>query len=121
MCVPPSSTKREGASAKINGISLPFLVDTGATLVSLDAGQANSIGLDYRKGTPGWGNTAGGPTRMWRVKLDSVSIGPITLYGIDAAVLEGAGTGGVSLLGMSFLNRLEMQREGENLTLTKRF
>ncbi len=108
-------------AAKINGISLPFLVDTGATLVSLDATQADSIGLDYRKGTPGWSSTAGGPVRTWRVKLDSVSVGPITLYGIDSAVREGPGTGGVGLLGMSFLNRLEMQREGETLTLTKRF
>ncbi len=108
-------------TAKINGLNLPFLVDTGATLVSLDAAQADSIGLDYRKGTPGWSSTAGGPVRTWRVKLDSVSIGPITLYGIDGAVREGPGTGGVGLLGMSFLNRLEMQRESESLTLTKRF
>ena len=108
-------------SAKVNGIALPFLVDTGATTVSLDAAQAQSIGLDYQKGTPGWSNTANGPVRSWRLKLDSIVVGPITLYGIEASVREGPGTGGVGLLGMSFLNRVEMKREGETLTLTKRF
>jgi aspartyl protease family protein len=108
-------------NAKVNGIALPFLVDTGATTVSLDAAQARSIGLDYQKGTPGWSNTANGPVRSWRLKLDSIAVGPITLYGIEASVREGPGTGGVGLLGMSFLNRVEMKRDGETLTLTKRF
>lgn len=108
-------------SAKVNGIALPFLVDTGATTVSMDAAQARSIGLDYQKGTPGWSNTANGPVRSWHLKLDSIAVGPITLYGIEASVREGPGTGGVGLLGMSFLNRVEMQRDGETLTLTKRF
>ncbi len=107
--------------AKINGVALPFLVDTGATVVSLDAAQAQILGLDYQKGMPGWSNTANGPVRSWRLKLDSITIGPITLYGIDASVREGPGTGGVGLLGMSFLSRVEMQRNGETLTLTKRF
>lgn len=108
-------------SVKINGAALPFLVDTGATSVSMDAAQAQGIGLDYRKGTPAWSSTAGGPVRTWIIKLDSVSVGPITLYGIEGAVREGPGTGGVGLLGMSFLNRVEMRREGESLTLIKRF
>ncbi len=108
-------------SAKINGAALPFLVDTGATNVSMDAAQAHGIGLDYRKGTPAWSSTAGGLVRTWIVKLDSVSVGPITLYGIEGSVREGPGTGGIGLLGMSFLNRVEMKREGESLTLIKRF
>jgi aspartyl protease family protein len=53
------------------------------------------------------------------VKLDSVTLGAITLYGVDASVGEGGGN--VALLGMSFLNRTEMRREGQNLTLTKRY
>ena len=108
-------------SARINGSALPFLVDTGATSVSMDAAQAQSIGIDYRKGTPAWSSTAGGPVRTWIIKLDSVSVGPITLYGIEGAVREGPGTGGIGLLGMSFLNRVEMKREGDSLTLIKRY
>ena len=108
-------------SAKVNGLALPFVVDTGATMVSLDASQAQSLGLNYQQGTPAWSNTANGRIRTWIVKLDSIAVGPITLYGIDASVREGPGTGGTGLLGMSFLNRVEMQRDGDSLTLTKRF
>lgn len=107
--------------AAINGASLPFIVDTGATNVSIDAAMAQQIGLNYQKGTPGWSGTANGNVRSWHVKLDSIAVGPIILYGVDATVREGPGTGGVGLLGMTFLSRVEMKREGENLTLTKRF
>ena len=57
---------------------------------------------------------------VYRVKLDSVTIGGITLLGVEAVVLQGQGMD-VALLGMSFLNRTEMRREGTTLTLTKRF
>ena len=108
-------------SAKINGLPLPFVVDTGATMVSIDAAQAQSLGLNYQQGTPAWSSTANGRVRTWIVKIDSIAVGPITLYGIDASVREGPGTGGTGLLGISFLNRVEMQRDGDSLTLTKRF
>lgn len=104
----------------VNGVSLPFLVDTGATNVAIDTGMAQRIGLNYRNGSPGIASTANGPVRAWRVKLDQVSAGPIVLYNVDATVLEGAGIG-VGLLGMSFLNRVEIKREGETLVLIKRF
>ena len=107
--------------AKVNGVELPFLIDTGATSVSMDAALAQSVGLNFRGGTPGWSNTANGRVRSWHVKLDSIAVGPIVLYNVDATVREGPGTGGVGLLGMSFLNRVEMKREGETLTLIKRF
>ena len=107
--------------AAINGASLPFIVDTGATTVSLDAAMAQQIGLNYQKGTPGWSGTANGNVRSWHVKLDSIAVGPIILYGVDATVREGPGTGGVGLLGMTFLSRVDMKREGDSLTLTKRF
>ena len=54
------------------------------------------------------------------VKLDTVSIGGVTIYGIDAAVVEGNGLAS-PLLGMSFLNRMNMKREGDIMTLTKRY
>ena len=104
----------------VNGVSLPFLVDTGATNVAIDTGMAQRIGLNYRNGSPGMAGTANGPVRAWRVKLDQVSAGPIILYNVDATVLEGPGLG-VGLLGMSFLNRVEIKRDGETLVLIKRF
>lgn len=104
----------------INGNTLPFVVDTGATSVSIDAAMARQIGINYQKGTPAMASTANGPVRIWLVKFDKVTVGPITLYGVDGSVREG-GELGVGLLGMTFLNRLEMHREGEALTLIKRF
>lgn len=104
----------------VNGNSFPFIIDTGATLVSIDAGMAQQMGLNYRSGTPSISATAAGQVRSWRVRFDSVTLGPITIYGVEGSVREG-GEMGVGLLGMSFLSRVEMHREGENLTLVKRF
>ena len=104
----------------VNGVNLPFLIDTGATNVALDVAMAQKIGINYQKGVAGIANTANGPVRAWRIKLDQVSAGPITFYNVDATVLEGPGIG-VGLLGMSFLNRVEMKRDGETLVLVKRF
>jgi len=52
--------------------------------------------------------------------LDSVTIGGITAYNVEAVVAEGSGLD-VALLGMSFLNRTEMRRDGAYMTLTKRY
>ena len=107
-------------NAQINGVALPFLVDTGATSVAIDMGMAERIGLNYQKGTPMLAHTAAGQVRAWRVKLDTVTVGAITLYNVDGTVLEGPGAG-IGLLGMSFLSRLDMRRDGGALVLIKRF
>jgi aspartyl protease family protein len=107
-------------SAVVNGSTLPFIVDTGATNVSIDVPMAQQMGLNYQKGTPAMGSTANGPVRVWLVKFDTVSVGPITMYNVEGTVREGPALG-VGLLGMSFLNRIEMRREGQALTLIKRF
>ena len=66
--------------------------------------------------------TANGLVGAYRVKFDTVKLGDITLNNVDGVVMEGNGLGGrFGLLGMSFLNRTEMRREGEVLTLIKRF
>ena len=105
---------------QVNGNTVRFLVDTGATLVAIPAADAKRLGIDYEKGTRGYSSTAGGVVPVYRVKLDSVSVGGIEVLGVEAVVLEGSGMN-VTLLGMSFLNRMEMRREGTTLTLTKRF
>ena len=64
--------------------------------------------------------TANGAAVAYRVKLDTVRIGDIEVNNVDALVSEGD-TMGVTLLGMSFLNRMEMQRDGQSMTLTKRY
>lgn len=106
----------EGA---INGRPMRFLVDTGATAIALPAADARRLGLDYLKGQRSQTSTAGGMVQVYRVRLDSVRLGDIELTGVDAVVIEqGLDT---ALLGMTFLNRVEMKREGQTMTLIRRF
>jgi aspartyl protease family protein len=105
---------------QINGGAMRFLVDTGATAVSFSAADATRLGIDYRKGQPGLMGTANGTVAAYRVKLDTVRVGDIVLNNIDAAVIEGDPMP-FALLGMSFLNRMEMKREGQTMVLIRRF
>ena len=105
---------------QINGGSVRFLVDTGATQVSLSAADATRLGIDYHKGQPGLMGTANGTAVAYRVTLNTVRVGDIEINNVEAAVLEG-GQMPFALLGMSFLNRMEMKREGQIMTLTRRF
>ena len=104
----------------INGGSVRFLVDTGATLVALPAAEARRLGINYLQGQRGQVQTANGVAVAYRVKLDTVRIGDIEVSNVDAMVSE-SDTMGVILLGMSFLNRMEMRRDGQSMTLTKRY
>ena len=104
----------------VNGVPVRFVVDTGATLVSLPRQDAERLGIDYRSGQRGNSRTANGVVPVYLVKLDSVKVGGIELHNVDALVHEGAGLD-QALLGMSFLNRLEMQRDGATMTLIQRF
>lgn len=104
-------------AGSINGTSVRFLVDTGATFISLGASDAKRAGIDFSKGKPTFSNTANGRVRVWLVKLDSVKVGAITLNDVDASVLENDLP--LVLLGMSFLKRMDMQRNGETMALKK--
>ncbi|MEK6246072.1 MAG: TIGR02281 family clan AA aspartic protease [Pseudomonadota bacterium] len=104
---------------QINGGAIRFLVDTGATAVAIPASEANRLRIDYRKGRRGITQTASGPTEMYIVRLDSIRIGGIELQNINAIVIERGLD--ISLLGNTFLNRMEMRREGQTMTLTRRF
>ena len=104
---------------QVNGVPIRMLVDTGATMVSLGAADARRIGIDLSNAQPGMVQTAAGPAPAHRVRLDSVTVGGITMQGIDALVLGNDLP--VALLGMSFLSRTDMQREGHTLTIKKRY
>ncbi len=104
----------------INGGSVRFLVDTGATFVTLPAAEAKRLGINYLQGQRGQMQTANGPTIVYGVKLDTVRIGDIEVNSVDA-VVSGNDAMGATLLGMSFLNRMEMKRDGQGMTLTKRY
>lgn len=104
----------------VNGIPVRFMVDTGASLVALSRSEAKRLGVNYLAGTRSLTHTANGLLPVYRVKLDSVRVGDITVTNVDAVVLDGDALP-VALLGMSFLNRMEMRREGVTLTLTRRY
>lgn len=106
-------------SARINGVTVDALVDTGATLVAMGRNEAVRLGIDYRAGTRGQSATANGLATIWKVRLDAVELGGVRLLGVDAAVHETDLP--VVLLGMSFLNRMDWRREGDRLLLKKRY
>jgi aspartyl protease family protein len=107
------------ADATINGRGVRVLVDTGATVVALGRNEAVRLGIDYRLGQPGQSETANGTARVWRLKLDSIELKGMRLYGIEAAVHESELP--YVLLGMSFLSRMDWRREGDRLLLKKRY
>lgn len=103
----------------VNGTSVRFVVDTGASSIALGPNDARRIGLDLRQGQRGLTSTANGQVVVTRIPLDTVKIGGITLHNVEAVVLPAEMP--IALLGMSFLNRMEMQRDGSTMTLKKRF
>ena len=105
---------------EINGQKTRFLVDTGATYVTLSGNKARQIGIDFRKGSPSQVQTAAAVVTAWTVKLDSVSVGGIRMSNIDATVIAGDQPVEV-LLGNSFLQHTRMQKAGAVLELNKRF
>lgn len=105
---------------QVNGGTVQFLVDTGATSIALPSADARRLGINYLSGERGYTQTANGRAAAYKIKLDTVKVGNITLYAVDAVVLEGDGLK-TALLGMSFLNRTEMKRDGQALTLIRRY
>lgn len=99
--------------AAVNGAAVRLLVDTGASLVTLTPEDARTAGIPsgelvftHRV------NTANGAARMASVMLREIRIGQLSIYDVPAAVMEHLN---ISLLGMSFLSRLQSyeMREGK--------
>ena len=108
-------------TAVVNGVSMQFLVDTGASVVTIGSDDARRARINYSTAPKGLMQTANGVVAAYRVTLDSVTLGGITLNQIEGVVMEGNSLGRHGLLGMSFLSRMDMKREGETMTLTKLF
>ena len=103
----------------INGKSVNFIVDTGATTIALGIGDAERLGLPYKQGQRVMMQTANGVSTGWRVKLDTVRIKGVQIHNVDATV---APTNmGVALLGNSFLNRFIMTRNDDQMILERRY
>jgi aspartyl protease family protein len=108
------------ADGLVNGTSVRFMVDTGATVIAMNGILANRIGIDYRKnGQPGMASTPAGVVRTYNITLNTVQVGGITLYNVAGSVIEGSHPHD-ALLGMSFLGSLDMKRDGEKMELSER-
>ena len=105
---------------QINGVTLKCIVDTGASAITLNSGDAKYAGIDYKKGERVSMQTASGVSAGYHVVLNTLTLGGLVLHQVDAVVMEG-GSPPFVLLGMSALNRVEMKSEGIALTLTKKY
>ncbi len=103
----------------INGKAVQFMVDTGATGVALSVSDAERIGLQYKNGQPVRISTANGVTQGWLLRLDSIRIGDVEVYGVEAAVSPGSMP--YVLLGNSYLTRFQMRRDNDQLVLERRY
>jgi len=105
----------------INGQSVHFLVDTGATTVALSEDQAKHLGILYRmNGVESRASTASGLAKAWTINLKSVSLGSIKQKNIKAMVVEGSYPR-KALLGMSFLEKLHVKTVSNRMILEQRF
>lgn len=105
---------------EVNRTQVKFLIDTGATYLTMSGTHAKKIGIDFRKGVIGYANTASGTVQVWQVKLDSVSIGDIKVSNVDASVIAGNQPFEI-LLGNSFLKHTKLQRIGAMMELKQRY
>jgi aspartyl protease family protein len=102
------------ATGRINNEPVEFLLDTGATDVSVPAGLARELGL--KKGARAMFETANGTVSGYMTNLDQVQLGAIALNNIRASINPGM-AGHSVLLGMSFLKHLEFTQRGDQLLL----
>ena len=102
------------ANGTINGQSVVFFLDTGATIVSIPQKVARYLNL--QQGSPILANTANGPVTAYRTTLDSVALGEIELYQVRASINPQIKSDEI-LLGMSFLKHLEFTQRGNRLIL----
>ncbi|HXY22045.1 MAG TPA: retropepsin-like aspartic protease, partial [Burkholderiaceae bacterium] len=105
--------------AQINGVSMRFVVDTGASNVVMGVAQAEQLGINYRAGQRVSVNTANGVALAYQAALDSVRVGDVEVFHVDATVVPASVP--IVLLGNSFLGRFQMKQENDLLVLEKRY
>ena len=106
------------SSGKLNGQAVTFMLDTGATGVAIPDHIARA--LKIKRGRAYSVQTANGIATSFATRLDTVSVGEITLRNVDAGIAPGL-TGDEVLLGMSFLRHIEFTQRGDTLVLKQYF
>lgn len=103
---------------QINGKTMLYMVDTGASSVAIGRQDAERMGLPFLKGQPVIMRTANGDAQGWRMRLDTVRIGDIEVHGVDAVIAPQPMP--YVLLGNSFLSFFQMTRQGSEMVLERR-
>jgi aspartyl protease family protein len=114
--IPRSRDGHFYVAGKINGQPVTFLVDTGASAVSINSALAGRLGLP--RGRPVAVGTAGGMTQGEEILGQSVTLGGITVRDVRLVVL--AGMPGEALLGQNVLRHLEISQTAEQMTLRRK-
>jgi aspartyl protease family protein len=105
-------------AGSINGQSVRFLVDTGATLISLSRAEATRLGLDLKGARGVLTQTAAGVAPGQVLMLQRVRVGDVEVYNVQALVGEAPMP--FILLGNSFLERFQWRRENDVMRLQRR-
>ncbi|WP_236024245.1 retropepsin-like aspartic protease family protein [Comamonas suwonensis] len=101
----------------INGKTMQYMVDTGASTIAIGRADAERLELPFLKGAPMLMRTANGTAQGWRIKLDSVKLGDIELRDVDAIVAPESMP--YVLLGNNLLAQFHMTRKGSEMVLEK--
>lgn len=115
-----NATNQYITDANINGKRIKVLVDTGATAVALSSKDAKRLGIRYKKGKPSQAVTASGVAKAYEVTLERISLGAITVRNVSAMVIEGGFPVQV-LLGMSYLNHVNIREQGGTMYLQSKY
>ena len=107
-------------SGSVNGYTVDFMVDTGASVIAINGETAKRLGVDYLIANQIGVRTASGVELAYSIELESVQLGDISLENVAAVVIDGPEPQR-ALLGMSFLNAFDMERKGERLDLRQKF
>ena len=102
----------------INGRSVRFMVDTGATVLALGRDEAQRLGLDLSTARPALSETANGTVQVQMITLTRVRVGDVEVANVPAMVVPAALP--YVLLGNSFLTRFQMRRENDVMRLEQR-
>ncbi len=116
--IPRNDRMQYITSALVNGRRIQVIVDTGANVVAMNDRQATALGIDYKAGVPSKLETASSIIDAWMVNLQSVEVGGIRVENVRATVAEGDYPSTI-LLGMSYLQHVEMRERDGVLSLSR--
>jgi aspartyl protease family protein len=116
--IPVGGGGHYGGLVSINGHSVQYVVDTGATFLSMSSDIARKLGLDYSDSTAVAAMTANGTVAARRLTLNKVTIGDVTVYNVECVVV--AQPMPLVLLGNSFLSHFQMHSDSDTLVLDKK-